>query len=46
MCEKDKALFGWIDVERPIKWTFIQKKIEKNQKNRKRKKINKKNQKI
>ena len=23
MCEKDEALFGWIDVERPIKWTFM-----------------------
>ena len=28
MCEKNEALFSWIDVERPIKWTFIQKKIK------------------
>ena len=29
MCKKDEALFGWIEVEKPIKWTFIQKKNQK-----------------
>ena len=28
MCEKDETLFGWIDVEKPIKWTFMCKKDE------------------
>ena len=45
MCIEDEALFDWIDVERPIKWTFKQKKIEKNQKNRKEKKSKKKKKK-
>ena len=42
MCEKDEALFDWIDVERPIKWTFIQKKIQKNRKRKNPKKFKKK----
>ena len=42
----DEAPFGWIDVERPIKWMFIQ-KIKKNKKNKiKIKKIKKKSKKI
>ena len=28
MCKKDKALFDWIDVERPIKWMFMCEKDE------------------
>ena len=45
MCEKDETLFGWIDVERLIKWTSIKKKNQKYRK--KSKKQNKqKNQKI
>ena len=28
MYEEDEILFGWIDVERPIKWTLIRKKDE------------------
>ena len=23
MCKEDEALFGWIDVERPIKWMLM-----------------------
>ena len=23
MCKKDEALFGWIDVEKPIKWMLM-----------------------